>query len=72
MPHASAAWLPTVSFGSTAEALRKQTREERSIYVPEGTAEVVVGGPKLYGTLRRDVFKRLWRIDRVDFVQSES
>ena len=41
---------------STTEALRKRIREERSIDVPEETAEVVVGGPKLYGTSRRVVF----------------
>ena len=36
---------------STTEALRKRTREERSIDVPEEAAEVVVGGPQI--TVRR-------------------
>ena len=36
---------------------RKRTREERSVDVLEETAEVVVGGPKLYGTSKRDVLK---------------
>ena len=56
-PHASASWPTNSIIGSTPEALRNRTREERSIDVPEEIAEVVVGGPKLYGTSRRDVFK---------------
>jgi hypothetical protein len=38
---------------STTEALRKRTREERSIDVLEEAAEVVVGGSKI--TVRRSV-----------------
>ena len=38
------------------EASRKRTREQKWIGVPEETAEVVVGGPKLYGSSRRDIF----------------
>ena len=55
-PHASASWPTNSIIGSTPEALRNRTREERSIDVPEETAEVVVGGPKLYGMSRRVVF----------------
>jgi hypothetical protein len=44
----------TVSLVRPPEALRKRTRKEKWINVPEETAEVVVGGPKLYGTSRRD------------------
>jgi dihydroxyacetone kinase len=51
-PHATAAWPTNSIIGSTPEALRKRTREERSIDIPKETAEVVVGGPKLYGTFR--------------------
>jgi hypothetical protein len=51
--------------GPTTETLSKRTREERSIDIPEETADVVVGGSKLYGTSKRDVFKR---IDWIDFV----
>jgi len=58
-PHASAVWLTKSIVGSTPETLRKRTREERSIGVPEETAEVVVGGLKIYGTSRRDVFKMM-------------
>jgi dihydroxyacetone kinase len=53
-PHASASWPMNNIIGSTPEALRNRTRQERSIDVPEETAEVVVGGPKLYGALRCD------------------
>jgi dihydroxyacetone kinase len=53
-PHASAAWPANSDIGSTPEALRKRTRKEKWIDVPEETVEVVVGGPKLYGTSRHD------------------
>ena len=42
---------------STTEVSRKRAREKRSVDVLEETAEVVVGGPKLYGTSKRDVLK---------------
>jgi dihydroxyacetone kinase len=58
--HASAAWPTNSIIGSTPETLRKRTREERSMDVPEEIAEAaVVGGPKLYGTSRGDFFKML-------------
>jgi len=51
-PHAPAAWPANSIIGSTSEASRKKTEEERWIDVPEETAEVVVGG----GTSRRNIF----------------
>jgi hypothetical protein len=51
--------------------LRNRTREERSIDVPEKTGEVVVGGPKLYGALRRDGLM-FYRADLINFVCSGS
>jgi hypothetical protein len=55
-PHAYTAWPANSVIGLTPEASRKRTREERWIDVPEETVEVVVGGLKLYGTSRRDIF----------------
>ena len=46
-PHSSAAWPTNSIIHSTTEALRKRTREEKSIDVPEEAAEVVVGGSKI-------------------------
>ena len=54
-PHASATWPTNSIVGLTPEGLRKRTQEGRSINVPEETTEVVVGGPKIYGTSRCDV-----------------
>ena len=67
-PHASAAWPTNSIIGSTPEALTNRTREERSIDVPEETAEVVVGGPKLYGTFRGAMF--LKRCGRLTYFRS--
>jgi len=50
-PHASASWPADTIIGSTPEALRKWTLEEKSIDVPGVTAEVVAGGLKF--TVRR-------------------
>jgi len=69
---ASAAWPTNSIIGSTTEALRKRTREERSTDIPEETAEVVVRGPRLYGTSRHDIFKMLQRADLMTFVRNGS
>ena len=62
--------LPSI-IGSTPDALRNRTREERSIDVPEETAEAVVGGPKFYGALRRDGLM-FYRAGLITFVCSGS
>ena len=49
----------------------RRVREERSIDVPEEMAEVVVGGSKLYGALRRDGLM-FYRVDLINFVCSGS
>jgi dihydroxyacetone kinase len=59
-PHASAAWPANNIIGSTPEALRKRTREEKWIDVPEETAEVAVR--------RGAIFLMLWSILLITFV----
>ena len=62
--------LPSI-IGSTPEVLRNRIREEGSIDVPEEAAEVVVGGPKFCGALRRDGLM-FYRANLVTFVCSGS
>jgi len=52
-PHLSAAWPTNSIIRLTTETLRKRTRDQRSIDIPEEAAEVMVGGSKI--TVRRSM-----------------